>query len=47
MDWELHRLRAQLAILKDVEKVYPTSSIPCAIRQIESRINYIKSTNKD
>lgn len=47
MDWELHRLRAQLAILKDVEKVYPTSSIPCAIRQIESRINHIESTNKD
>jgi hypothetical protein len=45
MDWELHKLRAQLAVLKDVEKVYPTSSIPNAITQIEARIKHIESRN--
>ena len=47
MDWELHKLRAQLAVLRDVEKDYPTSSIGNCITQIESRIKYIKSTNKE
>ena len=47
MDWVLHRLRAQLAILKDVEKVYPTSSIPNAATQIEARIKHIESQNKE
>lgn len=47
MNWELHKLRAQFAVLKDVEKVYPTSSIPCAIKQIESRIKHIESTNNE
>ena len=46
MDWELHRLRAQLAILKDVEKVYPTASIPNAVTQIEAIIKEIESQNK-
>ena len=47
MDWNLHKLRAWAAILKDIEKEYPTSSIPCAISQIESRINHIESQNKE
>lgn len=47
MDWELHRLRAQLAILKDVEKVYPTASIPNAISQIQARIKEIESQTKE
>ena len=47
MNWNLHKLRAQVAVLKDVLKEYPTSTISCAIKQIESRINYIESTNKD
>ena len=47
MDWQIHVLRAQLAVLRDAEKTYTTSTIPCAIKQIESRINYIESTNKD
>jgi len=47
MDWKLHKLRAQLAVLKDVEKDYPTSSIGNCITQIESRIKHIESTNKE
>jgi hypothetical protein len=47
MNWELHKLRAQMAVLKDVEQVYPTSSIPCVIKQIESRIKHIESKNKE
>ena len=45
MDWNLHKLRAWAAVLKDVEKTYPTSTITCAIKQIESRIKYIESQN--
>lgn len=37
-DYHYHRLKAQLAILKDVVKDYPTSSIANAITQIEARI---------
>ena len=47
MDWELHKLRAQVAVLKDVEKVYPTSSITNAITQIEARIKEKESRNKE
>lgn len=47
MDWELHKLRAQLAVLKDVEKTYPTASIPNAITQIEARIKEKESRNKE
>jgi len=47
MDWELHKLRAQLSVLRDVEKVYPTASIPCVIKQIEARIKHIESTNNE
>ena len=47
MDWELHKLKAQLSILKDVAEVYPTSSIPNAITQIEARIKHIESRNKE
>lgn len=37
-DYEYHRLKAQLAILQDVAKDYPTSSIANAMTQIEARI---------
>ena len=47
MNWNLHKLRAQISVLRDVENIYPTSSIPCAIKQIESRIKYIESQNKE
>lgn len=47
MNWNLHKLRAQIAVLKDVMKEYPTSTIECAIKQIESRIKHIESQNKE
>ena len=47
MDYELHKLRAQVAVLKDVEEVYPTSTIGNCITQIESRIKEIESQNKE
>lgn len=42
MDWELHKLKAQLSVLKDVEKVYSRSSIDNIIMQISSRIKQIE-----
>lgn len=43
MSDNIHRLRAQLAVLKDVAEEYPTCSVQNAIRQISSRIEEIKS----
>lgn len=43
MNWSTFRMKAQLSILKDVAKDYPTASLDNAIRQIESRIKYIES----
>ena len=43
LDYEYHRLKSQLAILRDVEKDYPTASLPNAIRQIDARIKHIES----
>ena len=42
-DYEYHKLKSQLAILKDVVTVYPTASLPNAIQQIESRLKNIES----
>jgi hypothetical protein len=47
MNYELHKLRAQVAVLKDVEKEYPTSTIGNCITQIESRINEIEKQTKE
>lgn len=41
--YEYHKIASQLAILKDVATIYPTSSIPNAIRQLESRLEFVKS----
>ena len=41
-DYEYHKLKAQLAILKDVAKEYSTSSAPNAIQQTKSRIKHIE-----
>lgn len=41
-DYEYHRLKGQLAVLKDVVKDYPTSSIGNAIKQIDARIKEIE-----
>lgn len=47
MDYELHKLRAQVAVLKDVEKVYPKCSIGNCITQLESCIKEIESRTKE
>jgi hypothetical protein len=45
--YELHKLKAQVAVLKDVEKIYPSATIDNCITQIESRIKEIESQNKE
>jgi len=47
MDYELHKLKAQVAVLKDVEQVYPTSTISNAISQMQARIKEIEKQNKE
>jgi hypothetical protein len=47
MNYELHKLRAQVAVLKDVEKVYPTCSIGNCITQLESCIKEIEKQNRE
>ena len=46
-DYELHKLKAQVAVLKDVEQVYPTATISNAISQMQSRIKEIEKQNKE
>ena len=46
-DYELHKLKAQVAVLKDVEQVYPTATISNAISQMQSRIEEIESQTKE
>lgn len=46
MDYELHRLKAQVAVLKDIAKEYGTCTITNAIMQLESRIKHIEQNNK-
>ena len=47
MDYQLHKLKAQVAVLKDVLIEYPTATIENAIKQIESRIKHLESQNKE
>ena len=47
MDYELHKLKAQIAVLKDVAEVYPTCTIGNCITQIEARIKEIDLQNKE
>ena len=47
VDYELHKMRAQVAVLKDVAEIYPTSTIGNCITQIESRIKEIESQTKE
>jgi len=47
MDYELHKLKAQVAVLKDVEQVYPTATISNAISQMQVRIKEIEKQNKE
>lgn len=46
MDYELNRLKAQVAVLRDVLSDYPTSTLSNAITQIESRIRHIENKDK-
>lgn len=47
MDYELHKLNAQIAVLRDVEQVYPKATISNAISQMQARINEIEKQNKE
>ena len=47
MDYELHKLRAQVAVLKDVAKIYPKCSIGNCITQIEARIKELEQQTKE
>ena len=47
MEYELHKLKAQVAVLKDVEQVYPMATISSAISQIQARIKEIESQTKE
>lgn len=47
MEYELHKLKAQVAVLKDVAEVYPTCTIDNCITQIEARIKEIESKYKE
>ena len=47
MDYELHKLKAQVAVLKDVANEYPTATISNAITQIQARIKEIESQTKE
>lgn len=47
MDYELHKLKAQVAVLKDVEQVYPKATISNAISQMQARIKHLESQNKE
>ena len=47
VDYELHKMRAQVAVLKDVAEIYPTSTIGNCITQIESRIKEIEKQTKE
>lgn len=47
LDYVYHKLRVQLAVLKDVEKSYATATIGNAIKQIESRIKHIEANGKE
>lgn len=42
MDYEYHKIKSQIAVLKDVAKDYPTSSIVNAITQLEARLKAIE-----
>lgn len=45
MDYELSKIKAQVSVLKDVLKTYPTCTISNAITQLEARIKEINSRN--
>lgn len=46
-NYQYNKLKAQVSVLKDVEKEYSTRSIANTIQQIESRIKFFEQQNKD
>lgn len=42
MDYEYHKIKSQIAVLKDVALEYPTSSIGNVITQLEGRLKEIE-----
>lgn len=48
-NYKYNMLKAQLSVLKDVDREYHNSTVPNAIQQIESRIKCIEEQygNKD
>ena len=47
IDYELHKLKAQVAVWKDVERVYPKSTVSNVISQMQARIKEIESQTKE
>lgn len=47
MNYNLLKLRAQVSVLKDVQKTYVSNTIDNAIQQIESRIKFLEKYGKE
>lgn len=47
MDYQYHKTKVQIAVLEDVMKEYPTSSIPNVIAQLKARLEHYKSRIND
>lgn len=42
IDWKILKMRAQLSVLKDVERVYGSCSIGNVIQQLTSILKYLE-----
>lgn len=47
MDYEFHKIKGQIAVLEDVVKEYPTSSVPNVIAQLKARLAHHESLTND
>ncbi len=47
MDYEFHKIKGQIAVLEDVVKEYPTSSVPNVIAQLKARLKHYESLIND
>lgn len=45
-DYQYHKLKLQAAMLNDILREYPTSSVANALTQITSRIKHIEQNGK-
>lgn len=46
MEYEYHKMKAQLAVLRDVAETYAHCNIDNIIMQLEEQIKHIESKNK-